>query len=70
MEKSLIEQILKDVNGIQELTAPEDELTKLISQFGEEEGELDQDEMELVTAAGGMSYAQFLKNMKKDIHEF
>lgn len=42
--------------------SPEDKLTELISSY--DDGELDFSELELVSAAGGVSYQDFLKRAK------
>lgn len=65
MEKTFIEHILKEVSEFQKVVLPKDELTRLIEKYDDEEDELAGEEMELITAASGMTYMDFLKRIKE-----
>lgn len=55
-----IENILNNLANAQKFSAPDDELTKMISQYDDEDDELSLDELEFVCAAGNNHYQTFL----------
>ena len=59
MEMERIIKLIKTAAAIQTFM-PEDELTKVVSSY-HESGELDEVELELVSAARGASYQAFLE---------